>query len=73
MNGTVNKYSLAGDKCMLQMHLKQPGFTYNAFRPFAKTKKEEKNLKKKEIQDIFVKTSWIKLVLTLHGLGLHRF
>ena len=29
----VNKFLLAGDKCMREMHLKQPGFTYSACRP----------------------------------------
>ena len=27
MNEIVNKFLLAGDKFMLEMHLKQPGFT----------------------------------------------
>ena len=30
MNETVNKFSLAGDKFMPEMYLKQPGFTYSA-------------------------------------------
>ena len=30
MNEAVNKFLLAGDKCMSEMHLKQPGFTYSA-------------------------------------------
>ena len=34
MNEIVNKFSLAGDKFMLEMHLKQPGFTYSACGPF---------------------------------------
>ena len=34
MNETVNKFLLAGDKSMSQMHLKQPRFTYNACGPF---------------------------------------
>ena len=39
------------------MHLKQPGFTYSPCVPFTKNKdKIEKNLKKQEIQDIFIKT-----------------
>ena len=29
MNEIVNKFLLAGDKFMLEMHLKQPGFTKN--------------------------------------------
>ena len=30
MNEIVNKFLLAGDKFMPEMHLKQPGFTYSA-------------------------------------------
>ena len=38
MNEIVNKFLLAGDKFMPEMHLKQPGFTYSAFGPFTKNK-----------------------------------
>ena len=41
MNEIVNKFSLAGDKFMPKMHLKQPGCTYSAYGPF--TKKQRKN------------------------------
>ena len=30
MNDFVNKFLLAGDKFMPEMHLKQPGFTHSA-------------------------------------------
>ena len=33
-----NKFLLASDKCMPEMHLKQPGFTYSACGPFTKNK-----------------------------------
>ena len=33
MNEIVNRFLLAGDKCMPKMHLKQPGFTYSACGP----------------------------------------
>ena len=36
MNEIVNKFLLAVDKFMPEMHLKQPGFTYNACGPFAR-------------------------------------
>ena len=36
MNEKVNTFLLAGDKFMLEMHLKQPGFTYSAYGPFSK-------------------------------------
>ena len=51
MNIITEKFLLAGDRFMPEMHLKQPGFTYTACGP--KIKKEFKNLKKHEIQDIF--------------------
>ena len=38
MNETVNTFLLAGDKFMLEKHLKQPGFTYSACGPFTKNK-----------------------------------
>ena len=38
MNETVNKFLLAGDKFMPEMHLKQPGFTYSSCGPFTKNK-----------------------------------
>ena len=38
MNEIVNKFLLAGDKFMPEMHLKQPGFTFSACGPFTKNK-----------------------------------
>ena len=57
MNEIVNKFSLAGDKFMPEMYLRQPGFTCSAYGHLQKTKKESKNLKKQEIHDIFIKTN----------------
>ena len=39
MNNTINKFLLAGDKFMPEMHLRQPGFTYSACGPFTKHKR----------------------------------
>ena len=36
------------------MHLRQPGFTYSACRPFTENKERMQNLKKQEIHDIFI-------------------
>ena len=55
MNEIINKFLLAGDKFMPEMHLKQPGFTYSACGPFTKNKKKIKNLKKRRIRVIFKK------------------
>ena len=41
MNEIVNRFLLAGDKFMPQMHLKQPLFTYSVCGPI--TKKQRKN------------------------------
>ena len=49
MNEIDNEFLLAGDKFMPEMHLKKPGFTYSAYGPFNKTKKEFKSLCKQEI------------------------
>ena len=38
MNEIVNLFLLVGDKCMPEMHLKQPSFTYSACGPFTKSK-----------------------------------
>ena len=45
MNEIVNKFLLAGDKFMPEMHLKQPGFTYSACDPFTKNKETIQNFK----------------------------
>ena len=49
MNEIVNKFLLAGDKFMPQMHLKQPEFTYSACGPF--TENIERIQKFKETRD----------------------
>ena len=38
MNEIVNKFSMAGDKFMLELHLKQASFTYSPTSPFTKSK-----------------------------------
>ena len=43
----VNKFLLAGDKFMLQMHLKQPEFTYIACGLFTENKERIQKFKEK--------------------------
>ena len=43
MNEIVNKYLLAGDKSIPEMHLKQHGFTCSACGPLTKNKERIKN------------------------------
>ena len=45
MNEIVNKFLLAGDKFMPEMHLKQRGFTYSACGSFNKNKERIKKFK----------------------------
>ena len=42
MNVRVNKLFLVGDKLMPEMHLPQHGFTYSAWGPLTKNKKQRK-------------------------------
>ena len=66
MNKIINKFLLAGDKFMPEMHLRQPRFTYSACGTFTKNKERiQKFVKKQEIQEIFIKTNKIKLVFNM--------
>ena len=38
MNEIINKFLLAGDKFILEIHLKQHGFTYSVCGPFTRNK-----------------------------------
>ena len=45
MNETVNKFLVAGDKFMPEIHFKPPGFTYSACGPFSKNKERIQKFK----------------------------
>ena len=45
MNNVINKFLLAGDKFMPEMHLRQPQFVYSAFGPFTRHKERIKTFK----------------------------
>ena len=45
MNEIVNKFLLAADKFMPEMHLRQPQFVYSVFGPFTKNKERIKKFK----------------------------
>ena len=64
MKAIVNKLLLAGDNFMPEMHLTQYLHTVLVVKSL-KIKKEQKNLKKQEIQDIFIKTNQIKVVFNI--------
>ena len=46
MNNIINKFLLAGDKFMPEMHLRQPQFVYSACGPFTRHKERIKELKR---------------------------
>ena len=48
MNETVNNFLLTGDKLMLEMHLRLPGFIYRSCEPFTKNKERIKKFKETE-------------------------
>ena len=45
MNKITNKFLLAQDNVMPQMHLRQPRFTYSACRSFTKNKQSIRKFK----------------------------
>ena len=61
----VTKFLLAGEKFMLEMHLKQPGFTYSACGLFTKNKDRIHKLKKQQIQNMFLKMNQIRFVFNM--------
>ena len=46
MNNVINKFLLAGDKFMSEMHLRQPRFVYSACGPFTRHKERIKEFKR---------------------------
>ena len=46
MNKVINKFLLAGDKFMPEMHLRQPRFVYSACGPFSRHKERIKEFKR---------------------------
>ena len=60
MNEIVNKFLLAGDKFMPEMHLKQPGFTYSACGPFTKNKERIQKFKETGDTNYITKMNLIK-------------
>ena len=57
MNEIVNKFLLAGDKFMPEMHLRQPGFTYSVCVPFTKNKERIKKCKETGDAKYMIKTN----------------
>ena len=47
----MNKFLLAGDKSMTELHLKQSGFTFNACCPFKRNKERIEKFKQTKNTD----------------------
>ena len=47
MNNVINRFLLAGDKFMPEMHLRQPQFVYSACGPFTRHKERIKKFEQK--------------------------
>ena len=59
MNERVNRFLLAGDKFMPEIHLNQPEFTYSAYGPFTKNKERIQKLKKNRRYKLYLqKWTW---------------
>ena len=66
MNEIVNKFLLAGDKFMLEMHLKQPRLTYSACGPFTKIKERIKKFKETvDTKYIYISIMWLMEMLKI--------
>ena len=65
MNEIINKFLLAGDKFMPEMHLKQPGFTYSACGPFTKCKERIEKFMETENTNVIYKNELDKAVLNM--------
>ena len=62
MNNIINKFLLAGNKFLPEMHLRQPQFFFLLVDLLLDIKKELKNLNKQVIRVIFIEMNLIKLV-----------
>ena len=65
MNAIVNNLLFAGEKFMLEMHLKHPEFTYSACGPFSKNKERIKKIKETANSRQLIKMNKIKLVFNI--------
>ena len=65
MNNVVNKFLLAGDKFMPEMHLRQPQFTYSACGTFTKHKQRIQKFKETGDTNYNTKMNLIRRVLLM--------
>ena len=65
MNNIINKFLLAGDTFMPEMHLRQPQFTYGACGPFTKHKQRIQKFKETGDTNYIYKNELERLVLLM--------
>ena len=65
MNNVINKFLLADDKFMPEMHLRQPRFVYSACGPFTRHKERIKEIKRTGDKRYIYKMNSIKLVFNM--------
>ena len=74
MNEIVNKFLLAGDKFMHEMHLKQPAFTCSVCEPFTKNKEriqkfketgDTKYIYRNELDKVVFSMIWVMEILKI--------
>ena len=65
MNEIVNKFLLADDKFMPEMHLKQPGSTCSAWGPLTKNKERIEKFIATGNKILFKKINLIKFVFSM--------
>ena len=65
MGQVINKFLLAGDKFMPEMHLRQPQFTYSVCGSFTKHKQRIQKCKETGDTNYIYKNELIKLVLLM--------
>ena len=54
MNNIINKFLLAGDKFMPEMHLRQPRFEYSTCGPFTRHKERIKEINVQAIRVYYI-------------------
>ena len=62
MNNIINKFLLAGDTFMPEMHLRQPRLVYSVCGPFTRHKERIKEFNVQVRRIIFIEMNLIKLV-----------
>ena len=73
MNEIINKFLLAGDKFMPEMHLRQLGFTYSACGLFTKNKKRIKKKIKETADSRYIYQNELDKVWFQHDMAYGNF